>query len=333
MKKKIDSPFADCKAVLNVAPQKMSFRKEEFDVYDYYYVCDETKKEFTTAEATDLTLKQLYNQYRENNNILFPEQIKKLREQYGLTPVKMSEVLGFGENVFRNYEKGEIPSKSNAKTLDLITNPDNFIELAEKSNLFTERELDNFRLIAINQLNKSDKEILRNLIRNYSDEIDQYTGYSFRHFSKLANMIIFFLKENERAFTLRLNKYLFYSDFLSYKLSGNSISGYTYCALENGPILDNYKLLFAELWQEEYVENKVFCLNNKEIDKFIPIKDLELSLFNEDELDILKFISSEFKFKKTKELVEMTHNELGWKDNIASKGNISYQKYAPLLSI
>lgn len=333
MKKIIGSPFAECNAVLHVTPKKMSFRKEEFDVYDYYYVCDETKKEFTTAEATDLTLKQLYNQYREKNNILFPEQIKKLREQYGLTPVKMSEVLGFGENVYRNYEKGEIPSKSNAKTLNLITNFENFIELADKSNLFTERELDYFKLIAAKHHAKSNEEILRNLIRNYSDEINQYTGYTFRHFPKLASMLVFFLKENERAFTLRLNKYLFYSDFLSYKLTGNSMSGYTYCALENGPVLDNYKFLFAELWQEEYVENKVFCLNNKEIDRFIPIKEFDQLLFNSIELEILKFISSEFKFKKTSELVNMTHNEKGWIDNIAGKKSISYQQYAPILSI
>jgi putative zinc finger/helix-turn-helix YgiT family protein len=145
MKKIIESPFADCNAVLNITPQKMTFRKEEFDVFEYYYICEKTKKEFTTPEATDLTLKHLYNQYREKNNILFPEQIKQLREQYKLSPVKMSEVLGFGENVYRQYEKGEIPSKSNAKTLNLIKHSKNFIELAEKSNIFSEYEINNLK--------------------------------------------------------------------------------------------------------------------------------------------------------------------------------------------
>ncbi len=333
MKKTIESPFANCNAVLHVTPKKMSFRKEEFDVYDYYYVCDETKKEFTTADATDLTLKQLYNQYREKNNILFPEQIKQLREQYGITPVKMSEVLGFGENVYRNYEKGEIPSKSNAKTLDLITNPDNFIDLAEKSKLFSDREINDLKFIGVGIQNKSEKEILKSLLRNYSNEIDQFTGYSFRHFAKLANMIVFFLKENERAFTVRLNKYLFYSDFLSFKLLGSPISGYSYSAIENGPVLDNYKRLFGELWEEEYVENKTCNLGDKEVDKFVPIRDFDSTLFSNDEIEILKQISKDFKFKKTQELIDLSHNETGWKDNIADKGNISYQKYAPLLSI
>lgn len=333
MKKTIESPFADCNAVLHVTPKKMSFRREEFDVYDYYYVCDETKKEFTTAEATDLTLKQLYNQFREKNNILFPEQIKQLREQYGITPVKMSEVLGFGENVYRNYEKGEIPSKSNAKTLNLIKHSKNFIELADSSNIFSEFEIVEFKKIAANIERKTRDELIKRFLRNYSEEIDQFTGYARRSYRKFANMIIFFLNENDRAFTTRLNKYLFYSDFIAYKYSGNSISGFTYCAIDKGPVPDNYKILFSELWQEDYIMNIEQKAGNEEYERFVPAKEFDGAIFTEDEKNILQWVSSNFKFKKTDEIIDLSHNEKGWQDNIASKGNISYQKYAPLLSI
>ena len=333
MKNIIESPFSDGKAALNIVSKKMTFRKEEFDVYDYYYICEVTKKEFTTNEATELTLKQLYNQYREKHNIPFPEQIRELREQYELSAQKMSEVLGFGENVYRNYEKGEIPSKSNSKTLNLISQPENFVILAEESCIFNQSDLDNFKKIA-HELNENlQKEFIKKYLRNYTDEIDQFTGYSMRSFKKLSNMIIHFLNENERLFTTRLNKNLFYSDFISYKYSGNSISGYTYCALPNGPVLDNYNLLFAELCREGYIESKEQKIGEIEIEKFTPVKGFDKSLFSENELEILKYVSDFLKFKKTDEIIEMSHKEQGWIDNISSKSGISYQKYAPLLNL
>ncbi len=333
MKKTIESPFADCNAVLHVTPQKMTFRKEEFDVYDYFYVCEITEKEFATPEASDLTLKQLYNQYREKNNILFPEQIKKLREQYGLTPVKMSEVLGFGENVYRQYEKGEIPSKSNSKTLNLIKHPKNFIELTESSNIFSELDILEFKKIGANIERKSKEELVKRFLRNYTEEIDQFTGYAQRSYRKFANMVIFFLNENDRAFTTRLNKYLFYSDFISYKYSGSSISGFTYCAIDKGPVPDNYKILFSELWQEDYIMNIEQKTGNEEYERFVPAKEFDEAMFTEEEKNVMKWVSSNFKFKKTEEIIDLSHKEQGWLDNIANKDSISYQRYAPLLNI
>ncbi len=94
MDKIINSPFSKGKAVLHKKIKKMSFRKEEFDVYDFYYKCENTGKEFSTTETGDITMRQRYTQYREKNNILFPEQIISLREKCGLSPSKMSAVLG-----------------------------------------------------------------------------------------------------------------------------------------------------------------------------------------------------------------------------------------------
>ena len=333
MKKFIESPFADGKAALHIAPKKMTFRKKEFDVYDYYYICEVTKKEFSTNEASELTLKQLYNQYREKHNILFPEQIKQLREQYNLSPQKMSEVLGFGENVYRQYEKGEIPGKSNAATLSLVKQHKNFIELADKSGIFSEFELRDLKNLAEELEEKLNNDYIKRLFRNYTDEIDQFTGYAMRSYKKFANLILFFLNDNNRAFTTRLNKNLFYSDFMSFKYFGKSISGYTYCAIDNGPVLDNYKKLFSELWLEEYVESIEQQIGDKEIEKFVPKKPFDENLFTQEELDIMKFISINLKFKRTEELISMSHEEKGWIDNIGKKGSISYQKYAPLLSL
>ena len=47
--------------------------------------------------------------------IPFPDEIKRVRELYGISALRMSKLLGFGDNQYRKYEEGEMPSVSNGK--------------------------------------------------------------------------------------------------------------------------------------------------------------------------------------------------------------------------
>ena len=45
------------------------------------------------------------------------QEIIELRKKYKVSQSSMSEILGFGANTYNKYEKGEVPSRSNGKTL------------------------------------------------------------------------------------------------------------------------------------------------------------------------------------------------------------------------
>lgn len=328
MKKIIASPFADAKATLQIKPKKMNFRKEEFDVYDYYYVCNKTKKEFSTDEAGDVTLNQLYNQYREKHSIMFPFEIKELREKYGLSPTKMSEVLGFGINIYRNYENGEIPNKSNANIIELAKNSDIFLKLAHESGVLSQIELNELKKKAERNFDIPEEEILKKYFRIYSAEINQFTGYVQKQFDKITNMILFFITENERTYKTRLNKYLFYSDFLCYKYRGIAMSGFNYVAIDKGPVPDSYEMLYDTLEKENYIKIEEVETDGKEYSKLVPVKSFDGSNFDDEEMEILKFVIDTLQYKKTQDIIDESHNTNAWIDNIANKGTISYQKYA-----
>ena len=329
MKKIIESPFADCNASLHIKPVKMTFRKEEFDVYDYYYVCDKTKKEFSTEEAGDIALNQLYNQYREKHNIMFPVEIKELREKYGLSAAKMSDVLGFGTNIYRNYENGEVPNKSNANILELAKNPDNFLKLAKESGALSDTELDELKKKAERNFDVTEEETIKKRFRIFSADIDQFTGYIHKQYDKIANMVLFFLSMTNRTYKTRLNKYLFYSDFLSYKYKGIAMSGFNYVAIDKGPVPDSYEMLYDTLEKENYIKiEEIEDAKGKEYSKMIPLKSFDVSNFDEEEMEILKLVIENLQFKKTQDIIDESHKISAWKDNFESKGVISYQKYA-----
>jgi putative zinc finger/helix-turn-helix YgiT family protein len=136
------SPFTGGEVIKKNNIQTLTYRSQTFTVYAHYYECVDTGETFTTEELDTLNLLQLHNQYRERNHILFPEQIKALRERYGVSQRTMSTLMGFGINQYRSYEEGEISSLSNAKLINLVRDPRNFRELVlEKKDELKEREL------------------------------------------------------------------------------------------------------------------------------------------------------------------------------------------------
>lgn len=127
------SPFTGGEVELRKENRTMDYRKEPFEVLYHYYVCKETGEQFTDDELDEVNTNQVYNQYRAKYGIPFPDEIKAIREQYGLPATKMAEVLGLGINVYRNYEAGEVPNVSNGRLIQLIKDPKEFKSLIDYS--------------------------------------------------------------------------------------------------------------------------------------------------------------------------------------------------------
>lgn len=55
----------------------------------------------------------------------------------------MALILGFGEDQYRSYEEGEVPSLSNAKVINSLKDKRTFLSLLESSkDVFTLQEYD-----------------------------------------------------------------------------------------------------------------------------------------------------------------------------------------------
>ena len=113
--------------------RSMDFRKETFEIVFHYYKCEDSGEQFTTTSFDEVNMNQVYNQYRDKFNIPFPDEIIRIREKYGLSAAKMSEILGFGVNSYRQYEAGEMPSVANAKLILMVDEPEIFIKMVELS--------------------------------------------------------------------------------------------------------------------------------------------------------------------------------------------------------
>lgn len=321
------SPFTGKEMKLTKEKRTVSFRKQEIEYINLSYFCEQSQENFVSTELEELNIKQIHNKYRELNNIPFPEEIKKLRQQYGLSAAKMSELFGFGPNQYALYEGGDMPSISNAKSISLALDPLVFKKMIEENRAIIK--------------DKEFKSILSKIHLEMSDETEffiedyllgdnnptSFTGYKTPSFDKLSNMTIFFA-EHLKPYKTVLNKLLFYADFAHYKNHGSSITGCRYAAIPFGPVPDKFHSLFDKMRSDslvhiEYQEyqngssGEKFSANSKFV--------FNASLFENTELEVMEKVKEQFKGKSTKAVVDISHRETAWLENQEDKSLISYE--------
>lgn len=331
------SPVTGKEMSIQHEERTIEFRKENFQVVFHYYLCEDSGEQFTSTELDDINMTQVYNQYRDKYNLPFPDEIRMIREKYALPATKMSDILGFGVNSYRNYESGEVPSHANGKLIQLASDPAKFRQLVEISEAldpsFREKLLQ--RIDQLIQLHK--KHVFEFSLEDYffyekvgiEKLAGEYSGYRKPSLEKLTEMVVY-ITEKIQPWKTQMNKLLFYADFLNFKRTCYSISGVLYRAIDMGPVINNYNSIFDHIAIKDNIDIISREFPSGAIgDKFKPHpgRRCKTEIFSHNELIVLNQVINRFKDLKTSELIEMSHKEKAWLENKDDKKIISY-KYA-----
>ncbi|HET6254964.1 MAG TPA: type II toxin-antitoxin system antitoxin SocA domain-containing protein [Puia sp.] len=307
-------------------PDTFEFRREPFHIIYHTWVDNESDEEFTTLELDDLNQAQVHNQYRSKYGIPFIDEVKMIRDKYGLSAAKMSEILGLGQNVYRNYENGEMPSIATGRLIQLAKDPLEFKRLIELSrNELEPHELDRISKKVSGTLSGWDRE--ENIVeeRIFGTKVpNNFNGYRVPVMKKVGMMAKYFASHLE-PFKTKMNKLLFYADFFNYAKTGYSITGMTYMAIKHGPVPRNYGSIYDRLSESGYVEIKeeefegfggerLLCHNG----------DPDMEIFTSSELFAIETVTNRLGHLKTADIIDVSHDELAWQQNIDANGRISY---------
>lgn len=322
------SPFTGGSVELKKEKANLSFRKESFSVVYHYYECADTGESFTVDELDELNLSQVHNMYRFKYGIPFVEEIKALRHKYGLSAAKMSDVLGFGTNVYRQYEAGEMPTVANGRLIKLAEDPEEFRRLVHMCRHSLED--DEYQKVlqklhnAKEARNKGYELQERWLLGNHCPNV--YNGFRVPNLKKLLAMVHFFAHHNQ-PFVTAMNKLLFYADFGHFKQYAYSISGASYMAIERGPVPDSYGAIYTQAVKGGFIEVKEEDFGDYVGERFLTnefkFTDYE-DLFSNSEIEVLQKVSAVFKGKSTKQIVGISHEEDGWKQNANQQNHINF---------
>lgn len=319
----MNSPFTGGSATLRQEKTELTFRKEKFQYVHQFYECDETKERFTTTELDEVNIAQVYNQYRAKYGIPFPDEIKRIRQRYGLPASKMSQILGFGDNQYRLYENGDIPSEANGKILMSIQNPhifENFVINAK--NQFEDNEI--AKILSKVKAVETDEGSASNINYIFSGcRRNIFNGYATQSIGKLKNIILYYIEKFDGVFFTKMNKLLFYTDFYCYKTTGRGMSGLAYKAIQRGPVPVRWDRIYSSFddIQPEIVHFDTGAEGTRLVSSISPA----LSEFTNTELDILETIYQRFKTDNSTKISDISHAEHAWQQYVDSGQMISFE--------
>jgi transcriptional regulator with XRE-family HTH domain len=321
------SPFTGGEATLQKEIRTMNFRKEPFQVWFQYYKCTDRGEQFTDEELDEVNTNQVYNQYRVKYGIPFPDEIKAIREQYGLSANKMSEILGLGINVYRNYEAGEVPSVSNGRLIQMAKDPKEFKKMIDLGkNEFTAEELArinrkiNITLDSWDEIDKMYESIMLGEKRP-----GLFNGYRSPDLEKVNNMVLYFAAK-VKPFKTKMNKLLFYADFFHFKKTAFSITGLTYQAIQKGPVPKHYDWIFDNGMEKRFIKIQLHDYGNYMGEQFLPTGEIvfDKDLFLPSELTTMEVVANSFKKATVNEIVNKSHEEKAWNENVDEFKTINY---------
>lgn len=312
------SPFTGGNATIHHEIATMKFRKEEFQYINTYYVCDDTQVPFTVEGMDNVHMAQVLNQYRVKYGIPFADEISKLRESYGLSAIKMSTILGFGDNQYRLYEGGEMPSLSNGRILKSIINPAVFCMFVESA----KAQLSERDYIALNRkIEEKEKsatltDAKLGLVYGNGGRCAA-NGYAEMSLQKLRNIILYFIEHCDNVFNTKMNKLLFYLDMLAYRESGIAMTGLTYKAIQFGPVPVRWDRVYSMI---DGIEPEIVTFESgAQGVKLSSMESANIQMFTTSEQRWLEMVAERFALVSSADISQISHDEEAWQ-NAFEKG-------------
>ena len=304
------SPLTGGRVKLVEDVEEQEFRKEKFLVHVRYCICEDTGEQFTIEGQDDFVLNQIYSQYRLNHGIPFTDEIIALRELYGLNYTQMSKILGFGANQWKQYEQGVVPSESNGKIIITIRSKACMLALLEASRgEFQEAEFAKVHASIQNAPEIAEKTIDQQLF--YGKTLrGAYNGFSPMDTMKLQAMVCYLVAaEGGSVCPTKLNKEMFYADFLHFRRHSRSISGLQYRAIQYGPVPEHFDTIYDNVLGIN--KESVITFDSESIRLHLTAES-DTSSLTEEEIATLADVSRLLHPMKTSEAVELSHAEPAW---------------------
>ena len=324
-----------CMEVHNVkeveVEEEVIFKEQKVKYMATYEYCDKTEEFTETEEMIDGNDIKLKNAYRKIVGLLTSDEIVNIRDKYGVSQKDFSEILSWGRATITRYENHQVQDVAHDDFLKKIdSDPEWFLELLDRAkDRISEKAYNKYQERAKDIYNSIKNEYLVGYIRAVYAKIHDnlLVGCNALNINKIVDEVNYLAQKVQSLHKVKLMKMLWYSDTLSYKRRGFSITGLAYRALPMGAVPEGYEQIV--LLEGVTYDNKLYGENIAY--KFKPTKDYKIKFLSNDDMSIIDDVIEKFGGMKTEEIVDVMHEEVAYKETGAND-LISYQ-FAEVLSI
>lgn len=290
---------------------KSIIKNTEVEYEQVYYYCSVEDEEFVSSKIMDENLVKARDAYRNSMGLLTSEEIKNIRNYYGLTQKEFSNLLGWGDVTIQRYEKKLIQDETYDNVIRMVwDDPSYALQMLKKhGDKFSQERFQEVKNNIKQIIKVKGNELLKiKEIENFYMDFDMESdlnGFKLLDIEKANNIIGYFAQYINNLYKVKLMKLLWYADFLHFKKYEKSMTGLVYQHLPLGavPVAYNEIIYLPSIKViEEYFDNYTAY-------RIYPNNEVNLSAFTLEELGVLEKVAVFFKNKKTKEVVDYMHNE------------------------
>ena len=313
---------AECRD--EVAPQVVrrdeiyQVRGEEIPVLCHVAVCPVCKNDIVDESLEERNLELAFGEYRRHHNLLRPEEIRTIRERYGLSQRTLARVLGWGDITIHRYETGALQDNAHEEVLRLIADPKNMRAVVARnadalapdvSHRLSER----IEELASGSAEQEYQTILELVMSSGAPSLAN--GFRRLDLGNLQEMVLYFAATVQNAFKTKLNKLLWYSDFYNYSNTARSISGATYMAATHGPVPKQYALLLGDMERRELIQLEEIEFDSGASGEMVRrLREFMPAGFSDDELSSMKHVADTFRDETSKQVRDLSHEEHAYKE-------------------
>lgn len=266
-------------------------RGKQLEVIVPAFVCTTCNEPSMDSEQMNVLRRESADAYKKSCGLLTSTEIANFRKRLGMTQSEFAKYLSVGEASIKRWETYYIQDESQNDHIRLKCDQD---------------------MACLNALEVSWK----------NTPADDKSGNKSFRIDLFTNVVLFLLPTFKSP--LFLLKAIFYVDFLHYKNTGKGITGARYVRLEYGPCPDQFRTLLNYLISS----GKIKETWSHDLE---PMKETELRLFDDSEIETLKKIRVVGEEKSPKKLYELSHEEQAFKKTAPIVELISYEHAKTLL--
>jgi len=304
-----------------VRTESMKVRGDAITADVSLYVCTECGD--TQPDRDNDPMVAFYAAYRQKHDYLLPDDINRIREKYGMSHTTFASLLGMSPASLYRYERGSLQDEAHDELIRSCDDPLRIRDLVVRhrdrlSDLQYRRFHDAFALLPVPIRNPTMSERITFPV--------EFSGNRDFNYARYAFLVTALCTAGGPVFPTKLNKQLFYCDFLAYALLGRSITGSPYRAIQYGPVPMDYGALRERLELEEFItctEVDFADFSGTRIEAGSAVAKVDEAI-DSRELTIIQEVAKFFRHYKAKEIRDYSHNEAAYLQT-PQRQLISYQ--------
>jgi uncharacterized phage-associated protein len=155
-------------------------------------------------------------------------------------------------------------------------------------------------------------------------------GYAAISLNKLKNVMIAILERCQEVWCTKMNKLLFYVDFLSYRERGMAITGLTYRAIDFGPVPEKWNKVYSQFDEIQQVvqqfgnyEGTILCTKSR----------IDNDVLTEEEIKMIDIVCNKYGHYSSQAISTISHKESAWKNHHQRSERIPFNEAYHLVSL